>query len=345
MKQLSLLCLSLFLLAPVAARADSDPYVDLYTDTTSLLMAHRFDQLDAMADEFRRTNARLPGGDFKLEQFYVIAGSFDSGGCDCIDDKTEVVSFAQKQKVLAAWLAAEPLSPAANIAMAQFLIDKAGVDRTDQFADKVTPEQWRLFEARLAEAEPYLSSLNRKSDPFIYAELTQIARAKPKPRLLLDALYEEAARTFPKFFSLYADRAEMLDMKWYGKDGELATYVNSLLTSPGGDDGEVAYAYAAGRLAAHNRYRPDFLYQEAGLSWPQVQKAFAVRERLYGLSIGDWNTFLFLAVAADDPKSGGGILKHIGKNWSVFYWMTQDGFDTVVRWSEAPGPLPRSPAH
>ena len=334
MKHLAFLCLSALLLLPGAAQAGNDPVDNLASATQSRLQSHSFDALDAMGDKLRRTDARFPGGDSELRMFYEDAAAFDAMACGCDADKTRI-TFEQRKADITAWLGAKPQSLTAHVAMAELLINAAWTARTGNYSDKVSDAQWALFRERLTEAGTYLDIANRKDDPHIYSEMIEIALADSNPRPLLDALYAEATKKYPRHFHFYSDRVERLQEKWFGEPGELAAYTKSLLTSPGGDDGEVAYTFVATRLSLLYYYTPGYLFTETGLSWPEVKKAFAVRERLYGLSYGNWNTLLFLAQFANDPKSGAEYVRHIGNYWTEAYWKNQAGFDAAVHWSQS----------
>jgi hypothetical protein len=340
-KQVLSICVALLSLAPMAARAEDDPLVALIKSTEPLLLSHRFDALEAMADGFRRTDARFPGGHSRLYHFYRDLGSFAGGGCDCSDDGT-AVSFARKQEAIDAWLADRPQSLTAQIVNAQLLINYAWVARTRSYGSTITDAQWALYRARLREAGAWLYKLNPKDDPNIYSEQMLIAQAEPDARPRLDALYMEAVRTFPRFFHYYADRADRLQWKWYGRPGELAALTRSLAVVPGGDDGEIAYAFVAGRLAGQNLYASRTVYRDAGLTWAGIQQAYAVRERRYGLNSADWNTLLFFAWLSNDPRKGAEFVKHIGNNWIRAYWWSERGYAATVKWTHSADKAPKT---
>ena len=101
MKWLPILYFSLLPLVPVAAQAGDDPWRALQTATQASLQAHDFNALDSLGDELRRTEARFPGGDSKLRQFYEDVGSFDAMACDCDADKNKI-TFEQRKADIAA---------------------------------------------------------------------------------------------------------------------------------------------------------------------------------------------------------------------------------------------------
>ena len=73
----------------------------------------------------------------------------------------------------------------------------------------------------------------------------EIARRELHPRPVLDQLYASAIKAYPTYFHYYSQRVNLLQERWYGQPGELQTYSASLMQSPGGDAGLVAYSYVA----------------------------------------------------------------------------------------------------
>jgi hypothetical protein len=142
-----------------------------------------------------------------------------------------------------------------------------------------------------------------------------LAAGDSDPRPHLDALFAAATRAFPKHFEYYTDRAGDLMTIWYGQPGELAQFSQSLLQNPGGDDGEIAYAF----IAEMYTEIPGGPYGEPALSWPEIRKAYAVRERHFGPTIDDWNALLACAMLAGDSQGAADIVRHIETHWNKTY--------------------------
>lgn len=332
-KKLILLLGVLPLIVPIASRAETDPGVSLGKRAETLLMAHRFAELDAVADKLRASDARFPGGHSQLSYIYTNLGAFAGDGCGCADD-ISTVRFADKKKAIETWLAQRPQSMAGQIAMTQFLYNNAWVARGHGYVSETTKGQWLGYRLYLSKARAVLARLDPKRDPYIYLMSMQIAVGEPDARAHLDALFKAGVHSFPKYFTYYADRADDLQEKWFGEPGELAAFTRSLLKSPGGDDGLIAYSYVAGRFVRNNIDTPGLIYRDTGLDWPLVKKAYAARERRSGLGASEWNTLLFLALIANDPASGAAVVKHIGPNWSKSIWHDASGYAATVKWSQ-----------
>jgi hypothetical protein len=191
-----------------------------------------------------------------------------------------------------------------------------------------------MYGERLTAAAAYIKGIDPKSDPQIYGILTTLARASSSPRPALDAIYAAVTKEYPRWFISYGNRADILQQKWFGQPGELASYTQSLLlSSPGGEDGEIAYSYLAQRLVG--QYKRDEIFEATGLTWPLVKEAYAVREKRYGMNNSNWNVLLEMAVSARDITYAKTALRHIGNDWDASVWKQKQYFDSVVAWANA----------
>ena len=271
------ICLiSLLSFTSLSARAEPDVIQAFYRKVEPILMAKRFAELDSMADAFRKSDARFPGGDQKLFHFYFGLGSIEGQACGC-GGYESTISFEQKQTLVKQWLAKKPHSITAHIVMARMLTNYAWRARGHGYSNTVTADQEQSYQDRLAQAGEYMKELNPKDDPQIYGIHTTLARASNNARPTLDAIYAGVTKQYPRWFFSYANRTDILQQKWFGQPGELALYTQSLLLSPGGDDGKIAYSYAADRLIG--QYDSNEIFMGTGLTWPSVKDAYALREK------------------------------------------------------------------
>lgn len=140
-----------------------------------------------------------------------------------------------------------------------------------------------------------------------------------------------AVKAYPYYFHYYSQRANLLQERWYGRPGELKSYAASVLVSPGGDAGLVAYSYISFNLMRSNERLT--LLQETGLSWPTVKSAYAKRRELYGLRNLDWNALCNLALAAIDRDTAKVALAQIHGKWDPDVWGEEKCFDDAVSWT------------
>ena len=82
--------------------------------------------------------------------------------------------------------------------------------------------------------------------------------------------------------------------------GELARYTQSLRSSSGGKDGQIAYTYVAGRLVT--AYSRADVFEKTGLIWPLLKHAYFTSEKRYRRSRADLRVLRTYAIAANDKE-------------------------------------------
>jgi hypothetical protein len=296
------------------------------------LMKRQFEALDGLERELRDPDIRLTGGNSQLYEFYGALGAFATMG---LFSCTSRVPFDEKREFLEQWIAAKPKSLGAHIALGQLWWNASYQERGEGYADSVGFFRWVGSYADLHKAKSALANIDTSADPHGYYLLMEIAQGDfewfTNGRGTLDNLYSEAVKSYPLYFHFYSLRAQVLQVRWYGKPGELDAYEASLSTSPGGDAGAVAYSFIAYKLMQSTER--SILLQTNGLSWPLIRSGYAVRERLYGLRNRDWNALLNLALAGVDRESAKAALAQIGENWDPVVWKERSYFDYAVGWS------------
>lgn len=314
--------------ASALAFSRDTPVETLCARVESALVARDFDSLESAERAMRDPNLRLAGGNSQLYHYYGALADFSGRG---LFSCTSQLSFDQKRQFLEQWAAAMPRSVAAHIALSQLWTNAGWDARGDNYRDQVTDEQWNTLATDLAAAKSALAGIEGRADPHLYYVATEIARGQPDPRPVLDKIYAAAVKAFPSYFHYYSQRVSMLQERWYGEPGELRTYSATLLQSPGGDAGLVAYSYVAYGLMQSNERST--LLQTTGLSWPIVKSSYARREKLYGLRNRDWNALLNLSLAAVDPSAAKDALGKIAGQWDPVIWKERQYFDYAVSWT------------
>jgi hypothetical protein len=332
---LGLSAILLGLIGPMGARAAEPAVDDLRYQVKSLLETQRFDALEAMARDLRATDVRVRGGNPQIYEFYRAMESGDGQVCLCQPSSAgQQPLFESRMGQVEAWLKAKPDSYVAHLAAANLWARYAWEARGESYAKDVAEEQWDRMRERLDQAAKHLDGLEPQTDPYAFIVLTNVAQLQHWSRTDIDALYETAIRSYPTFFPLYSQHANLLQTKWFGEGGELAAYVKSVLTSPGGEDGAVAYSYIAFRLMEQAR-GIDF-YSATGLSWSEIKSAYAMREQRYGLRDQDWNALCMMAVWVPDRGDAKEALAQFDGRWDPGVWRTREYYDDVVAWIEAP---------
>jgi TPR repeat protein len=283
---------------PAIARNMYTTEAEFDDEMRSLLASRQFEELDLLAARYRYADSRFPGGEPKLEQFYASLGWFPGTNGDRAINAGKV-SFDQRKALLDKWRAADPDSLAARISLARLWINYAGEVRGTGYASSISGEQYRAFVQRLTNANEILRDLDPKLDPYIYSlrDVTALIAAEPEEETEVN--YISAVHDFPNHFSFYTMQATNLEEKWFGKQGDVAKYLNSLLVSPGGSTGKIAYAIVASRL--YHDYSRDQVFKKLGLQWSILKDAYSEQDRRFGLAEADLNAaLLYSSLVHDD---------------------------------------------
>jgi len=296
-----------------------------------LLAKSKFVELEQMVSGYIEDDTHLVGGNSAIYHFYGALGCY-AGAPRW--DYSSPMSRAAKLGLLEGWLAKRPSSSTARIALAQFWSTEAWAVRGGEYADHVPDRVWASFHESLDKSNSYLSGVGVTADPHLsYLQIANLkGEGSPRPRL--DSLYEKAIKRRPTYFHYYSQRAIILQERWFGERGELASYAQSLLTRPGSDRGKVAYAYVASALIG--LYQRSTFLKTTGLRWSDVQAGYSTRRRLYGLRNRDWNALCNLSLAAVDRATAADALGHIGTNWDPEIWKERKYFDAAVAWIRKP---------
>jgi hypothetical protein len=298
----------------------------------SHLVQHQFEVLDGLEIELRDPNIRLIGGNSQLYEFYGALGAFAGTGLFSCNSR---LSLDTKRDLLEKWIAAKPKSIASHIALGQFWWNVGYGQRGTDYADTVGFFDWMSSYGSMYRAKSAVSGVELRADPHGRYLLMEIAQNElylfGNQRKDLDDLYRVAVEAYPSYFHYYSQRAQILQVRWFGQPGELEAYELSLASAPGGDAGLVAYSFIAYKLMQNTER--SILLQTNGLSWPLIQSGYATRERLYGMRNRDWNALFNLSLAGVDRDAAKAALAHVGENWDPVVWLERKYFDEAVEWT------------
>jgi hypothetical protein len=328
--------LAIFWMSVGVARADepSQKLATVPADLEQMLSRGEFDKLEGLASEYRSTQAPTLGGYWALYAFYKNVAGFRGDGCGCGNDTSDA-AFEDKHKQLELWLTAKPQSLTARVALANMWISYAWTRRGGGFSGQTNDAQWGGYFEGLARADNILSGIDPAADPMVLLNEMKTAERSGNQRARLDELYVHATNAFPTFIPYYTNRYLALQERWHGRPGEAKEYIQSLLRSPGGEEGKILYAAVAESALKFERAKFELL-ETSGVSYGQLIGAYAARQRAVGLTDHDWNALMYFAAAAQDRNGIMFIAKKIGDKWEPELWGSKDNFDTWVNWSARP---------
>ncbi len=284
------------------------------------LVAEKFDDLEAMAAQYRTSKSRVPGGDWQLALFYSALRSPRAGDTNMPDH------LAHLQR----WMAAKPQSVTAAVAYAGSMTKWAWQARTNAQADKVTPEGWRLFAERVAGARAALDAMaHAPLDGQWYSEYMTVALAQDWDNDRMKALFDKGSRAFPSYFYLYKEYSDYLLPKWDGKPGEAALFAKNSADAIGGSDGDLLYFEIGTGLLGRSNGNSN----AKSMDWPRLQRGYAALVSKYGTTNHVENELALMAFREKDAAVAQVQFVRIGDHFATSVWKDRMQFDRARDWA------------
>lgn len=322
-----------------AAGLNGDLSVDIHAlrnfmDTAArMLKEEKFVELDCLADHARSGKERLPGGLWKIHGLYQGLRQPVSYPMHATqEDWTHLLQRLHR------WVKARPESITARIALALAYLDYAQDARGSGYANTVSESGWKLFVERTAEARRILKeawSLPRKC-PEWYVAMQVVSVNQGWSVTEARALFEEANKFDPEYYTYARDLAYYLLPKWSGNAGDTEKFVQEIADRIGGDKGDILYfqVAAADYVICGCDSNPE-------LSWDRIKRGFEASEKHYGVSMLNLNRIAYLAsyFGERDPIYADKILTRIGDQWDAETWGGQEDFQKIKQWVSAVAPM------
>jgi len=322
-----------------AAGLNSDLKVDIHAlhnflDTAArILKEEKFVELDCLADHARSGKERLPGGLWKIHLLYQgLRQPVPHPVHATQEDWTDLLQRLQR------WVKARPDSITARVALALAYLDYAHDARGSGYSSTVSESGWKLFEERTAEAKRILkeaSTLTTKC-PEWYVGMQMVSVDQGWSVTEARALFEEANKFEPEYYTYARDLAYYLLPKWSGETGDTEKFVQEIADRIGGDRGDILYFQVAAA---------DYVIcgcdDNPRLSWDRIKRGFEASEKHFGVSMQNLNRIAYLASYFDerDPIYADKILTRIGDQWDVETWGSKEDFEKIRQWTSAVAPI------
>lgn len=180
-----------------------------------LITQRRWQELETMVADFRKTKRRLANGELLLARFYR--------GCRLAGDDEQIVA---KQKLLEEWLAARPHSAAAHLALADFTEKRCWVPDADGILRRTQAEGGQAFVryARRAEQLAKQAGGLAEKDSHLYDIQVQLAIDLGYPREKLKQILSDSAALDPQNRIPFINAAKYFHLDWNGAGGDLERY-------------------------------------------------------------------------------------------------------------------------
>src|SRR6266496_5201439 len=163
------------IIADITANTSED-----YRDRITELIAQRdFEGLEKNAENARSNKSRLPGGAWKLYDFYDLV-SKPAAGPRATDADWNAHDWNAHMLMLKEWVSRQPQSTTAHIALAAAYLKYGYEARGGGYADAVTEEGWRALDenANLAFKELEQAATLPIRCPYWYAAMMDVALAQ-----------------------------------------------------------------------------------------------------------------------------------------------------------------------
>jgi Domain of unknown function (DUF4034) len=322
-----------------AASMNGDLNVDIHVlpnlmdAARRILKEEKFGELDCLADHARSGKERLPGGSWKIHLLY-------QGLSEPVPDSVHATQedWTNLLQRLRHWVKARPESITARVTLALALLHYAHDARGSGYASTVSESGWKLFEERTAEAKRILKEASMLSTkcPEWYVAMQMVSVNQGWSVTQARALFEEANKFEPEYYTYARDLAYYLLPKWSGEPGDTEKFVQEIADRIGGDKGDILYfqVAAADYVICGCDDNPD-------LSWDRIKRGFEASEKHYGVSMQNLNRIAYLAsyFGERDPIYADKILARIGDQWDVETWGSKEGFEKIRQWVSAVAPM------
>jgi hypothetical protein len=302
---------------------EDDPRIGRWMHSIeSDLIEEKFDDLERMANDYRASKARVPGGEWRLRLFYTALDAPQQTDKDTLDHLAH----------LERWMKAHPESVTPRIALATSLHRWAWVARGNGLANTVTPEGWRLFEERIKEAQVVLegSANIHTMCPQWYLEMMTVGLAQSWDAKRVKENFERGIQFESGYYYLYLQYANYLLPKWDGNPGDASKFAKSSADRLGGEAGDLLYFQIATVLI--KRGDGDFPIKQ--MDWGRIQRGYQALTTQFGVDRRTKNQLAFMAYKYRDVNVSRQQFALIGDDWARGVWRDRKFFDRARDWSQ-----------
>lgn len=289
-------------------------------DTRQLYNNRKFTELEALAEKIRSGKERFPDGTWIIQSFYDCM--------DCRDDEPESM-WKLHEKIHQDWETKFPQSVTAQVAKAAFYITYAWHARSDEYADKVTDEGWKLFNERLAQARTLLDQSKhlKPTCPVWYSSYQTVALGQGWEQAEYDEFFKQATKFEPEFYLYDSARAKYLLPRWHGKPGDWEKAADAEIALRG-DIGHQIYARVVNAQASYYGN----VFTETKASWSKTSKGYDELITRFPKSAAILNNYCRLACLANDQEKAKMLFEKIGTHEIPSGWKKKE-FQSAKAWA------------
>jgi hypothetical protein len=202
-----------------------------------LLLKKDFAGLDALAASVKAKGYDIRQDDAEIDGFYA---AFD------VEYSDTEQAWQDRLQLLQDWLAANPDSLSAHIALARWWIDHGWRARGTGYAYSVSDIGEATFEACAKDAADTLNSVSPSTtidDPVYYDTWITVCIAQGNPKDVMFGYLNKSIALAKNYVSSYRDACIYLLQRWYGERGETEQWMKTWADSFPGEPGDIFYAF------------------------------------------------------------------------------------------------------
>ena len=174
-----------------------------------LLLTSRFDELDAMAAQYRASRQKFKNGEWALNVFYSGLSHY------LLQKDGQVENWEVRLSQIREWVKARPNSVTARVALSECLVGYAFAGRGYGYANTVSEDQRRVFNERNLEAQSVLNEFAAMRDAcpqWRAASMRFHGQDWTREKFL--EVFQEAIQFDPEFSMYYFRTAIVLMPRW-----------------------------------------------------------------------------------------------------------------------------------
>ena len=292
----------------------------------SLLEQKKYDELDKIARELKKSGESTASGLWKLDLFYNSFVWVPSKNSEKMADQ----DYVDRITKITAWANARPNSPTALIALAHVYYKYAWFARGGGFADKVTDTGWKLMADRNAVCHKLTDKAMAlpEKDPRAYYQLLRLAKEEgPYDAERCKQLLKESRAKFPTYKNVYFVRVLDLQPRWHGEDGEWEQFAKDSADSFGGVEGDKLYAQIVWAVERTHWYRKENIFRTFKLDYPRVRRGMDALQTQFPSSLSLISMYCCLASHAGDKPTARQLFKQLAGRVDKDTWNHENVFE------------------
>ena len=318
--------------APAVALNDKEKFRQ---DVAKLVIAKRFDELDALGERLRTSHAMFEPFEAKLEIFYAAVAS------PSID---AAVGERRHREILEEWRKAKPRSATAVVALATTLAKQGSIARGNGFADTVTEHGAAKYHEYLQRAGKVLDEGKAvaASDPQYWTDRIDVAQGHGL------AIIRQSGTAGDWYPMLYFAAMSYALPQWGGTPEEYMAITEEAVRHTRAIYGDGMYGRFAWKLMLlaidDSQGNKAVRY---GFSWPRIKAAYQSLIKQYPKHIPNYHELAHLAYWHGDRETARAMFAKPELAWSRSAeraWSDRNDYDRVRAWAmEEPHATAQSP--